>query len=188
MMTRCLLILTSFLLIPEIALADGGGPLLLIINGMAFHYGGILIIATEWFIYFQWAKIPKYEAFWDALLVNLISTLLVGFGVPLLIALISVGVGAILPNTINSYALALGTWVWEGLPFPKVMWASTIFWWIITFILTVIVERKTLERRWISRNYKPVISARNLSWRSNGLTYFGLLIVIVGSIIWENYG
>ena len=175
----------AFLLFPKTTYADGGGPLLLIINGMTFIYGGIVIIGVEWLIYVRWAKIPKSAAFVDALITNLVSTAVIGFGVPLFIAAISGALSAVLPETIGSYAMAMGTWVYDGLPFPKVMWTSTIFWWITTFFLTIYVEKRVLMKRWKSRNYEAAWSARVLSWRSNAITYLGLFMIIVGFFLYD---
>lgn len=187
-MITLILISIILLLLPAAAYADGGGPLLLIINGMTFLYGGIVIIGVEWLIYVHWAKIPKYDAYKDALIANLISTGLVGFGLPLSIAAISGGLSVALPNTIGSYAMAMGTWVYDGMPFPKVMWTSTIFWWVATFFLTVHVEKRVLIKRWKARNYEAAMSARAVSWISNAITYLGLLIFLAGFILYDKYG
>lgn len=182
-MIKIILFIAVVICLPVTAYADGGGPLLLIINGLAFLYGGIIIVLVEWLIYILWAKIPKRDAFFDALTANLISTVLIGFGVPFLVAALSFGVGAILPTTISAYALALGTWAYEGVIFPNVMFASTFFWWVVTFFLTVYVEKKVLQHRWKSRQFVAAKSARSLSWVSNTITYLGLLAVIGGFII-----
>jgi hypothetical protein len=125
-----------------------------------------------------WAKIPGEDALFDSIAANLISTALIGFGVPLAVALISILTGAALPAIIGSYAMALGTWAYEGVQFPKIMFASTIFWWVVTFFLTVYVEKQVLLRRWKKREYICVKSARQLSWVSNIITYLGLLAVL----------
>ena len=176
-----------FLLLPGTARADGGGPLLLIISGLAFLYGGILIILAEWLIYIRYAKIGKVRALWDSLIVNIVSTVTVGFGLPLLIAAVSWAAGAALPGSIGSYAAALGTWLYEGVPFPRLTFASTAFWWVITFFLTVYAEKIVLQKLWQRRQFSPAISAAALSWKSNLVTYSGLLVVIIGTIVWENY-
>ena len=182
-MTTILLLtmIVSSLLVPSIAYADGGGPLLLIMNGITFLYGGILIVIVEWLIYIYWAKIPKLPAFWDALIANIASTLLVGFGLPLLIAAVSAAASFALPPALGDYALALGTWVYEGAHFPKLIMASIYFWYFVTFFLTVFVETIALKKLWKERQYEAVKSACSLSWISNAVTYFGLLIYL----IWE---
>lgn len=175
------------ILTPCTARADGGGPLLLIINGLAFLYGGILIVLVEWLIYVRCAGIEKMRALWDSLIVNVVSTAAVGFGLPLAVAAVSGVAGVALPRSIGSYASALGTWIYEGASFPKLTFASTAFWWIVTFFLTVYAEKKVLQKLWRRRQFSPAISAAALSWKSNLVTYSGLLIIIVGTIMWENY-
>lgn len=175
------------ILTPCTARADGGGPLLLIINGLAFIYGGILIVLVEWLIYVRYARIEKKRALWDSLIVNAVSAVTVGFGLPLAVAAVSGLAGVALPRTIGSYAAALGTWIYEGVSFPRLTFASTAFWWVVTFFLTVYVEKLVLQKLWRRRQFSPAISASALSWKSNLVTYSGLLIVIIGAIVWENY-
>lgn len=182
-----LALFTFCILTPGIARADGGGPLLLIISGLAFLYGGILIVLVEWLIYVRCARIEKARALWDSLIVNAVSTVTVGFGLPLAVAAVSGIAGIALPRSIGSYAAALGTWIYEGASFPKLTFVSTAFWWAITFFVTVYVEKQVLQKLWRRRQFSPVISAAALSWKSNLATYSGLLVVIVGTIVWENY-
>lgn len=175
------------LLAPISAFANGGGPLLLIINGLTFLYGGLVIIAVEWALYVHWARIPAKIAFWDAVTANLVSTVLVGLGVPLLLATVSGVSSVVLPEAIGSFAMALGTWVWEGMSFPAVTFSSTAFWWVVTFFLTVLNEKAVINKRWKARHFKSELSAGSLSWRCNAVTYAGLLLVIGGSFVYSYF-
>lgn len=169
------------LFIPPVAFADGGGPLLLIFNYMAFLYGSILIILVEWFLYCRLASAPRKEAFWDSLIANVLSTLIIGFGLPLVIATITMLVDVpalkkLIPLDISHVLLALGTWVYEGAEYPKLTNTMTVFWLVVTFFLTVWYEAKILRKRWIRRGFVGKINPVQLSWYCNSITYAGLFI------------
>jgi len=169
------------LLTPVAALADGGGPLLLLLNGPAFFYGSILIVVAEWGVYYWQARIPAAEAFMDALVVNSLSTVVIGFLFPMAIAAIGM-VGTLLPGRVGQLFLAVGTWIYSGSAYPRLAIGLTLMWFLISFLLTVAFETRLLSRRWASRGVAPCISARRLSWRSNVLTYTGLAVVVLSTI------
>lgn len=80
--------------------------------------------------------------------------------------------------------MALETWIWDGMDFPTVTFASTAFWWLVTFFLTVLNEKAVLRRRWKAREIQPKLSAAAISWRCNAVTYTGLLLVLGGTILY----
>ncbi len=166
------------LLLPAAAYADGGGPLLLIFNFVTFLYGSILIILIEWLLYIFLAFVPREYAFWDALVVNVLSTVVIGFGFPLVIGVIG-AVGSLLPWGIGDVSMALGTWVYDNIKHPKLTKAMTIFWMAVTFILTVRYEARLLKKRWAERHFTGKISADRLSWYSNSATYAGMLLYFI---------
>ncbi|BDV43877.1 hypothetical protein GURASL_28000 [Geotalea uraniireducens] len=166
------------LLTPSVALADGGGPLLLIFNFLAFLYGSVLIILVEWWVYCKFAGIPRKEAFWASLHVNIGSTLVVGFGFPFLLGVISV-IGGFLPGNAGNISLAVGTWIFENIKYPKLTIAMTIFWLVVTFVLTVYYEKRLLTVRLVKREIESKIDLMKLSWYANGLTYTGLVLAFI---------
>lgn len=161
------------LLFPSIAFADGGGPLLLIINFEAFLYGSIIIILVEWFLYMCLASVPREQAFWDSLIANVLSTLVVGFGFPLAIGLIGL-LGSIIPWGVGDISMALGTWVFENSKYPKITTYMTAIWLVLTFFITVRYEAKILRKRWDSRGFTGKITPDRISWYCNSVTYAGL--------------
>jgi len=184
--TRLLTATAFLLLVSSSARADGGGPLLLIINGMAFAFGFVAIVAVEWVLLVTWTSLPTRAAFIDSAFVNTVSTAIVGFGVPILVAVVSALVSMPFPDPVMSFALALGTWVFDNMKFPKVMYASLIFWWIVTFVLTVKLEAWLLERRWRKREFISPMPPGRVSLRINTVTYVGLFFVVGAYIAYEN--
>lgn len=172
------------LLAPSVAFADGGGPLLLIVNFLAFLYGSILIILIEWLLYTRLASVPRDLAFWDSLIVNVLSTLVVGFGFPLAIGLIGL-FGSFIPWGFGDISMALGTWVYEGIKYPKLSMSMTAFWLVVTYFLTVRYETKILRKRWEKREFKGKMTPEKLNWICNSVTYLGLFIFFLAAWVFE---
>jgi hypothetical protein len=162
-------------LLPTVSYADGGAPLLLIFNFVTFLYGSVAIILAEWLIYIFLASVPRGDAFWDAVVANLASTVLIGFGFPLAIGIVGY-LGSSLPYGIGDIFLVVGTWVYENIKHPKLTKAMTLFWMAVTFLLTVLFEARILRKRWNERGFTGTISVNKLSWYSNGVTYIGIFI------------
>lgn len=178
-------ILALMILLPSIAFADGGGPLLLIFNFLAFMYGSILIILVEWFLYTRLASVPRGLAFWDSLVANLLSTLVIGIGFPFVIGLIS-WIGLFIPSWgVGDVLLALGTWVYEGIKYPKLSMTMTAFWLVVTYFLTVWYEVKIIRKRWDKRGFTGKIDPVKLSWYCNSITYAGLFIFFLAAWVFE---
>lgn len=170
------------MLVPGVAQATGGGPLLLIVNGLAFLYGSVLIILVESAIYWSIAGLPIKDAFRDSLMVTLYSTVVVGIGVPIVIALVG-GAGSFLSGTTGQFFSAMGTWVYEGNEFLNLTFAFTGFWLLVTFYMTVRFEAAVLAKRWNARALQAPMSAGAISWRANSITYAGLAAFLLLSFI-----
>ncbi len=172
------------LLFPSAAFADGGGPLLLIFNFLAFLYGSILIILVEWFLYVRLAAVPRELAFFDALVTNILSTLVVGFGFPFVIGFIGY-LGSVVSPEVGEVSMALGTWVYENMKYPKLSFSMTALWLIVTFFLTVRYEAKIIRNRWAGREFTGKIRPEKLSWYCNSITYAGLFIFFLVAWVFE---
>jgi len=170
--------LLFLLLSPSICWADGGGPLLLFINFFAFLYGSVLIVLIEWWVYCKFAKIPTREAFWASVHINIGSTLVVGFGFPFLLGIVTAIFGFI-PGAVGTVSLAIGTWVYENVKYPKLTYSMTVIWLAVTFVLTVYYEKKLLVERLAKRGIQSEMDLQRLSWYANGITYLGLLITMI---------
>lgn len=161
------------------AYANGGLPLLLVIDVVAFAYGGIVVLLIEGLIYFRLGKLPLKDAFALALFVNFVSTLTVGVLFPFAIALIFGIVGTLVGGTIGSTLISVGTWViGRDDPEGKVSMAYTYFWLGVAFLLTVVQEDRLLATAWKSEAAEPVISITALSWCANAASYIALAAII----------
>jgi hypothetical protein len=145
-------------------------------------YGSIIIVLVERGIYCWFAKIPPKEGFFDSLIVNFCSTIIVGLAFPALIAIIG-GLGAMLPGITGQVFLAIGTWLWEGTKYTNLTIGFTFFWLFVTFLLTIRFEASILVKRWENRSATFAVSASILSWRANTITYGFLFIFLLVAFI-----
>jgi len=182
---KIILLLTGILLLPTVARADGGAPLLLFFNSYAFLFGSVFIILIEWLIYLKIGAFPRQPAFWASLTVNIASTLLIGIVLPLILALIT-GLTADLSGH-GSLLATVGTWIAENNKYNGIVQYVTITWLLISFVLTVYFEARLLSRFCTERNISPRIELIKLSWYANGITYAILLLVFIGAFIFELY-
>ena len=157
------------------AYANGGGPLLLIFNFMAFAFGSIVIIAVEAFTYRALAKLELSQAIKDAFWVNLWSTLIIGFGFPFLISSLAGIVGEIYEPAAD-YALAVGTWIFDGIKHPKLTIAFVYLWLVVAYFLTVFLESVVLSKRWRKRKQNSPVTAERINWIGNTITYLLLIL------------
>ena len=166
-------------LLPSYAFADGGGPVLLIVNGLYFLYGCIAILLSEWLVYRYKGTLTWKDAFWDVLWVNVSSTLVIGLGFPLLIAALS-GLGSLLPGELGTVVFALGTWVvGDNSPHPELVMPMTGLWLGVTFLLTVYFETWVVKKRWTKRGFEAPVKPLTLNWFANGVSYSGLVVLLM---------
>jgi len=157
--------------------ANGGGPLLLYWNLFAFILGSILIVLIEAYIYRTKGAISQANALKDSFIANLWSTVLIGFGVPLAVAAITGALGEALPSQ-QGYYLAIGTWLVDWMEYPKATVAFVYFWLVVSYLLTVQLERYVLSKRWLKRGETAAVMAKRLCWLSNSATYALLLLAL----------
>ncbi len=109
------------LLFPSVAWANAGAPLLLIVNFMAFVYGSVLIVAAETLIYKVLTKDSWKSALYAIFGVNLLSTIVIGLGIPLVIGLVTALLGFLLglfwQDAADVAMFVLGTWIYDGSPY-----------------------------------------------------------------------
>jgi hypothetical protein len=170
-------------MLPDFALASGGGPLILLFNLSVFVIGIVWIIAIESLIYWRLLSKKVKEVIWDVLIINIYSTLFIALGIPLLVAGLSALLGYVFKNEFGEFAMALGTWIYEKPTFGKLPVYMSFFWIIVLFVLTVYFEAYILRRRWAKRDFVSRVSPAKLSWLSNTLSYAGLLVAIF--VIWR---
>ncbi len=154
----------------------------MLFNGSVFVIGQIWIIGVEFLIYRRMVSTSKQDAFWDVFSVNLLSTVAIAFGLPILIATIGLA-GSFYPGHLGEIIPALGTWVYEKSRYSKLAVYMALFWFVLLFILTVFFEALIFRRRWKKRSFYPNITPLNLCWYTNALSHLGLFIAVL--VIWR---
>ncbi|ROR97871.1 hypothetical protein EDC56_3538 [Sinobacterium caligoides] len=171
-----------FLIMPSIAYANGGGPLLLFISGSAFVLGQLWILFVETTLLKVVSEISLKSAFTQVFLANLISTVVVGLGFPLLLAVVT-AFGMLLPEPYGDYSSAIGTWIYEGAPAFDYLGYISLLWLLVTFILTVFCERAFYSWYWRKSGYTPSFSLNKFIIQAHAASYVGLLVVVI--VMWH---
>ena len=169
------------LLFPSVAWANAGAPLLLIVNFMAFVYGSVLIVAAETLIYKVLTKDSWKSALYAIFGVNLLSTIVIGLGIPLVIGLVTALLGFLLvlfwQDAADVAMFVLGTWIYDGSPYigeSYVTYIATGLWLFVLYILTVYFEAYLIRKLWRKRSFKSPVGALKLNIVTNSVTYAGL--------------
>lgn len=178
------ILLISFVVIlsPATAWASGGGPLLLLFNSSVFIIGQIWIMGVEFLIYRKFVRISKQEALGDIFSVNIFSTLVVAFFLPLIIAVAGLA-GNLLPGNISAVISALGTWAYDNSKYNNLALFMSFFWFSLLFVVTVYFEAWIYKRRWRKRGFVSDVNPITISWYTNSISHIGLLMAILA--IWH---
>lgn len=180
---------SSVFIVPAIAYADGGGPLLLIINFYLFTVGQVWILVSE-FLYLvrAWPGLKKALVFKWTLFANLASTALGAFLLPFLWAAVF-GLLASIPGVsesdIGGVFWAAGTWILgDNSPYPWLAMTVSGVLFVLTYFVTVQVEYRLL-RRFINT---PEAGMAQISIRQcymlNLISYSGLIILFALGTQW----
>ena len=110
------------------------------------------------------------------------STVVIGFGIPLFIAILSMGlsmIGLAFRNVhIQDIVMALGTWIGgDNPPHAPLVFVMTLVWFVVTFFLTVRFESRLLSKQWAKRDATSTLTPAALSWSANLWSYAGLLLL-----------
>jgi len=170
----------ALLLIATPTYADGGGPLLLIVNFMLFTYGQVWILSIETiafrkvFINSRLIQIFKWVFF-----ANLASTLLGALLAPLLWAAIFGFLGKSLwENEIGKILFAVGTLIaGDNSPHPKLAIGVTIIGFVVTYLLTVYIENWVFRRAIFKKSLPNAANLLKNCYVINGISYIGLIIL-----------
>jgi hypothetical protein len=169
-------------LFPNFVWASGGGPLLLIFNSSIFIVGQIWIMGIEFIIYRRLVMASRQEIFGDIFSANIFSTIAVAFGFPILVAAVGL-IGNFLYGAIGEVLLALGTWVYKNSNYSRLAVQITLFWFAVSFVITLYFEAWILKKRWEKRNFAPGMKPTTLCWYTNTISHIGLLLAIL--VIWH---
>jgi hypothetical protein len=177
-----LLITFLILAIPSYAHANGGGPILLYINFAAFVIGQVWILSAETFMYCKMLKIKPASAFAQVFKVNLVSTILVGLGLPFLLALIT-AFAMELPSPVGGVMSALGTWIYDSAPYIDYIWYITGAWFVVTLYLTVVCERWYIKKLWAKAGFNSSINIDTFMWQVHFVSYTGLILAFASYLV-----
>ncbi|BBO91763.1 hypothetical protein [Desulfosarcina ovata] len=170
-----------FLLSPTYVWA-GGGPLLLLFNSSVFIIGQLWIVGVEFLIYRRFINVSKKEAFVDVFKANILSTIAIAFGLPLIVVIAGL-FGSFLPGKIGGILSAIGTWVYENGQYNKLAVYMSFFWFVLLFVVTVYFEAWIYKRRWSRRGFVYSVYPTTLCWYANAVSHTGLFVAILA--IWH---
>jgi hypothetical protein len=179
---RILLFIFFVILSPTFVYASGGGPLLLLFNSSVFIIGQIWIMGVEFIIYRKLVIVSKEEAFGDVFSANIFSTLVVAFGFSLIITFAGL-VGSLLPGNIGQVLSAIGTWAYENSKYNRLALCMSLFWFVLSIVMTVYFEAWIYRRRWSKRGFYTNVSPAILAWYTNTISHIGLFVAIL--IVWH---
>jgi hypothetical protein len=170
------------LFLPSVCFADGGGPILLIINGYAFSIGQVWILTAEFiylFLLLRKTGLPKLKIFKINFIMNMLSTLLGAFLFPFLLAVVTLPGAFFMHTKWGGLLMALGTWIaGDNSPYPYVALGAAIVGFIITFFLTLWIEYKYLKR--LAEKKQIIVSFKHCVYL-NLISYAGLIIIFINA-------
>ncbi len=177
-----IILLVTLFLFTLPAYADGGGPLLLLLNLYLFTLGQIWILLSEGFyIRKLFPTVSLSERIWWVIYFNFISTIAGAFIIPFIWAAIF-GLLSIIPVISTTIAgdilTAMGTWVvGDNSPYPwlAITMSGALF--VLTYFLTVWIEYKLLIRL-LNKNVIPIPNKlMRHSYIFNFISYIGFIIL-----------
>lgn len=168
---------------PALAYANGGGPLLLFISGSAFIFGQVWILFIETLLLKNASGQNAKTSFKHVFFANLVSTIIVGIGFPILLAVIT-AFAMKLPHPYGGYASALGTWIYDNAPYIKYLGYISLAWLFVTFILTVFCEKAFYKWYWRKVDFTPQFSVNKFIWQAHAASYSGLLMIVL--VMWHD--
>lgn len=169
------------------AYANGGGPLLLIVNSMLFTYGQVWILGIETFLFqrvFYGTKL--LTVFKWVFLGNLISTMVGAFLAPLVWAAAFGFLGhSLWDNEIGKILFALGTWVaGDNSPHPNLAKTATLVGFALAYFITVHIERKVFEVAIRRGELSQCDNLLKFCYGVNAISYAGLIGMFIYHAEW----
>jgi hypothetical protein len=182
MYSKIIFLTFTMLIFPAIVWASGGGPLILIFNSSVFIVGQLWIIGVEFFVYRRMVLSSKQQAFEDVLIINILSTVAIAFGLSSTIAAVGL-VGSFLPGNAGVFLSAIGTWVYEGARYNRFSVYMALLWFMLLSVATVYFEAWAYKRRWRKRGFASSVNSTTLCWYANAISHAGLFVAVLA--IWH---
>jgi hypothetical protein len=184
-------------LVPGVAWADGGGPLLLIINCYLFSIGQAWILLSEYFYLLKrFPSVSKGRLVIGIILINIGSTLGGALLIPFVWALafmflaLLASAGPWSNTTANNVLGALGTWViGDNSPYSWLAMATSGVLFVVTYFATVWIEYRMLVN-WPEWNAPPPEKELlRASFHMNAISYAGLIgLFVYGITLGQRHG
>ncbi len=173
-------------LVPLPAFADGGGPVLLLVNGFLFTIGQVWILSAE-FVYLtrRAPSIPKWRLAKWVVGANFVSTLggalFIPFAWATVFALLSF-IGPWRNSTFGGFLMACGTWiVGDNSPFPWLAMTMTAILFVGTYFATVWIEYRLLLQ-WDAGKTLMAEHGLRTVYVMNAISYAGLIVMFICGI------
>ena len=168
----------AILCLPSPAYADGGAPLLLLINLPLFTIGQIWIVGIEWYLLRNQIKVAKQTLLCWVVAANAMSALICAFGLPALWAALTLLVSAVAGDSeLGTTLLALGTWFTvDTIPRKSIALIAAGLGFVTTYFPTVWIEL-TLLRRLLVKHDQQVSNLTRSVVTANLASYAGLMVL-----------
>ncbi|KLV04620.1 hypothetical protein ABT56_14245 [Photobacterium aquae] len=177
-------ILLFLLLLPSFAYANGGSPILLFISFSVFMTGQVWILFSETLFLSKISSLDFKKAFKLVFSANVVSTIIVGIGFPILLASIFILLSIYADGYYLNYIASSGIYTYS-MPDNNIQsLLLSLFWLSTTYFLTVYCERIFYKSYWHEIGFKPTFSLNKFVWQANLLSYSGLSIILYA--LWGN--
>jgi len=174
-MNKRRLLIALMLLSPALLQANTGAPILIGLSFPIFILGFAAIVLIEALYIWKLAKIGLWRSLSDSFTVNFTTSLIGGIALPIIVSIIGFTCYMWPTPTLRQFFSYFGTMGYRGNEAPLPSIAFALGWLAITFLITIYLEAKFLDRLWKGRNLEPPIKSTSLSWRSHTISYSVLL-------------
>lgn len=174
---------------PVCAFADGGGPLLLLIDFYIFSVGQVWIVAAEFFYLAKiWQDLSRMIIAKWTILTNLISAILGAMIFPFLWSALF-GLLSIVPGISGHEAekilMAIGTWlVGDNSKYAWLAMAASAILFAATYFVTVKIEYLLLNY-FMQEDERPEPITMKQVYIMNLISYIGLVVLFAAGMLWS---
>ena len=154
------------------------------VNIPIFTFGQVWILGVETYILIKYTGLPFGKSFKEIFIINFLSTVLVGFLFPVILAAISLFFSWVLNSNMPA---VLGTWaIPGGKDYSNLLFSSIIVWFVISFFLTVKLEGYCLIGRWKRSGLSDIEKIPKIIWVANTISYLGLVVIGALALVLSN--
>ena len=169
---------------PLFLLADGGGPILALVNFSLFTFGQVWIMGVEW-LYLRRQLDPKSLPLGSWIVgINFASAAAGAIALPVLWAVLTMVVSECMPRSdAADVLLALGTWIiGDNSPHVGLAMSAAGVGFLLTYFPTVWIEFALL-RRLLARREIVLPHLKRHVYVFNALSYAGLVLFVIVALL-----